>query len=424
MTEITQEGWKNKALSMLLAQLTSYVLFIAATVIPSPGTVPIIPLIIAALTLAAFVVFWPFRGSILDRIVTLVFGAISLIFVIVPFPTSEVPPDQTAADGSVLPWYSWALAMGLLLLVLVVFSFGRQMAREKREHLIRALSHAVTSGVAALAVAGWCFLPDLGAMLAKGTVAGTVALIILIVLGLALAVASTLWVRDADPDPDIRYPWIGTGLMPVMLMGVTIAAKITNSLRFDDNRNLVEEHRKISRCNKRAEGLEKILYKCPRCGAEFKNVTKGNVMKCEQCGNTVEYGRDGILHAIKGKTFDYISDWYDFERQDLKEQVTDENFRLEGKVALYVNNEKLNKFVKDGEGTLSVSKDGIKYVGKTGENKSLEFKIENRGTIAFKMGENLEVSEDGNIYRFAFTEGLFSTKFVLAIEELHKRYFD
>ena len=179
MTEITQEGWKNKALSMLLAQLTSYVLFIAATVIPSPGTVPIIPLIIAALTLAAFVVFWPFRGSILDRIVTLVFGAISLIFVIVPFPTSEVPPDQTAADGSVLPWYSWALAMGLLLVVLVVFSFGRQMAREKREHLIRALSHAVTS---------------------------------------------TLWVRDADPDPDIRYPWIGTGLMPVMLMGVTIAA--------------------------------------------------------------------------------------------------------------------------------------------------------------------------------------------------------
>ena len=45
MTEITQEGWKNKALSMLLAQLTSYVLFIAATVIPSPGTVPILSLI-------------------------------------------------------------------------------------------------------------------------------------------------------------------------------------------------------------------------------------------------------------------------------------------------------------------------------------------------------------------------------------------
>ena len=178
MTEITQEGWKNKALSMLLAQLTSHVLLIAATVIPLPGTVPIIPLIIAALTLAAFVVFWPFRGSMLDRIVTLVFGAISLIFVIVPFPTGKVPPDQTAADGSVLPWYSWALAMGLLLVVLVVFSFGRQMVFVRSANILSAHSHAVTSGVAALAVAGWCFLPDLGAMLAKGTVAGTVALII------------------------------------------------------------------------------------------------------------------------------------------------------------------------------------------------------------------------------------------------------
>lgn len=160
----------------------------------------------------------------LDRVVTLLFGAASLMFVTVPFPAGKVPPDQTAADGSTLPWYSWALAMGLLLVMLVVFSFGRQMAREKRDHLIRALSHAVTSGVAALAVAGWCFLPDLGAMLAKGTVAGTVALAVLIALGLALAVASALWVRDADPDPDIAHPWIGTGLMPVMLMGVTIAA--------------------------------------------------------------------------------------------------------------------------------------------------------------------------------------------------------
>ena len=56
MTEITQEGWKNKALSMLLAQLTSYVLFIAATVIPSPGAIPIIPLIIAASAAACWIV--------------------------------------------------------------------------------------------------------------------------------------------------------------------------------------------------------------------------------------------------------------------------------------------------------------------------------------------------------------------------------
>ena len=240
MTEITQEGWKNKALSMLLAQLTSYVLFIAATVIPSPGTVPIIPLIIAALTLAAFVVFWPFRGSILDRIVTLVFGAISLIFVIVPFPTSEVPPDQTAADGSVLPWYSWALAMGLLLVVLVVFSFGRQMARENRTHLIRSLSHSVVEGVAMIASAGWCFLPVLlptthsraaamsaasGAtvdMFSNVTMTWVVAAIVTVLVAVALTVCSSFGHRDADPEPDARSPWIGLALLPVMLTGLAV----------------------------------------------------------------------------------------------------------------------------------------------------------------------------------------------------------
>ncbi|MBT1164038.1 hypothetical protein [Bifidobacterium felsineum] len=224
MTEITQENWKHKALGMLLTQFTAYVLLIAATAIPTRSMFPAIPLIMAALVLGEFVLFWPFRGSTLDRAVTIAFGVVSLIFVAVPFPSDEIPPEQISKNGDAYPWYSWALAAGLLLVVLVIFSFARQMARENRSHLIRALSHAVTSGVAAIAVAGWCFLPALGSMLLKGTTEGTITVIVLVILALALAVASTLWVRDADPDPAIRHPWIGTGLLPVMFMGVTIAA--------------------------------------------------------------------------------------------------------------------------------------------------------------------------------------------------------
>ncbi|KAA8828497.1 hypothetical protein [Bifidobacterium myosotis] len=224
MSEITQPNWKNKALGMLLIQFTAYALLIAATAIPSPGPLPAIPLIISALVLSQFVLFWPFRGTTLDRAATLVFGVVSLIFVVVPFPSGKAPADQSTPDGNALPWYSWALAVGLLLVVLVILSFARQMARENRSHLIRALSHAVTSGVAAIAVAGWCFLPNLGALLLRDSLVGTVTTIVMVALALALALASTLWVRDADPDPAIRHPWIGTGLLPVMLMGVTIAA--------------------------------------------------------------------------------------------------------------------------------------------------------------------------------------------------------
>lgn len=56
-----------------------------------------------------------------------------------------------------------------------------------------------------------------------------------------------------------------------------IAAKITNSLRFDDNRNLVEEHRKISRCNKRAEGLEKSFINAPVAARNSKTSRKATL---------------------------------------------------------------------------------------------------------------------------------------------------
>ena len=40
MTETTQDSWKHKVPSMLLAQVTAYVLLIAATVIPTPCLMP------------------------------------------------------------------------------------------------------------------------------------------------------------------------------------------------------------------------------------------------------------------------------------------------------------------------------------------------------------------------------------------------
>ena len=229
---VSQQNPSKVAFGKVLAiQIVAYVVLVALALVPgiaygdsaNPAVVPFT--IIGSLAMIALlVVFSPFRDGTAGHVIAVIAGLLSVVCA----TTMTLGRAIFAADATGGKDFSmedgWIAGVGGLLILLIVISFGRQMAREKREHLIRALSHAVTSGVAALAVAGWCFLPDLGAMLAKGTVAGTVALIILIVLALALAVASTLWVRDADPDPDIRYPWIGTGLMPVMLMGVTIAA--------------------------------------------------------------------------------------------------------------------------------------------------------------------------------------------------------
>lgn len=133
---------------------------------------------------------------------------------------------------------AWIAGVGGLLIVLIIVSFGRQMARENRTHLIRSLSHSVVEGVAMIASAGWCFLPVLlptthsraaamsaasGAtvdMFSNVTTTWVVAAIVTVLVAVALTVCSYFWHRDADPEPDARSPWIGLALLPVMLTGL------------------------------------------------------------------------------------------------------------------------------------------------------------------------------------------------------------
>lgn len=110
----------------------------------------------------------------------------------------------------------WIAGVGGLLILLIVISFGRQMARENRTHLIRSLSHSVVEGVAMIASAGWCFLPTV--LKAIGTVAFVVVLLVIV----ALAVCSYFWHRDADPEPTARDPWIGIAMLPVMIAGAVV----------------------------------------------------------------------------------------------------------------------------------------------------------------------------------------------------------
>ena len=45
----------------------------------------------------------------------------------------------------------------------------------------------------------------------------------------------------------------------------------------------------------RAVGLERILYKCPHCGAEFEMSSESHFLKCNHCGVTYDYLENGLL---------------------------------------------------------------------------------------------------------------------------------
>lgn len=65
----------------------------------------------------------------------------------------------------------------------------------------------------------------------------------------------------------------------------------------------------------RADGLNRMLYKCPECLTEGEMRGQGISLTCARCGKSYELTEYGFLRAKAGETiFNHIPDWYRWER--------------------------------------------------------------------------------------------------------------
>ncbi len=86
----------------------------------------------------------------------------------------------------------------------------------------------------------------------------------------------------------------------------------------------------------RAEGLHKILYQCPHCGAESRMDSKGTELFCTACEKRWNLNEDGSLSALSGETeFSHIPDWFRWEREQVKKQIEEGTYSFEDEVEVY-----------------------------------------------------------------------------------------
>jgi hypothetical protein len=86
----------------------------------------------------------------------------------------------------------------------------------------------------------------------------------------------------------------------------------------------------------RAEGMHKILYQCPHCMQESKMDSKGTELFCTECGKRWNLNEDGTLTALNGETeFSHVPDWFDWERQQVCEQIARGEYSFEDEVDVY-----------------------------------------------------------------------------------------
>lgn len=86
----------------------------------------------------------------------------------------------------------------------------------------------------------------------------------------------------------------------------------------------------------RAEGLHKILYKCPHCMAESQIDSKGAELFCKKCGKRWRQNVDGSLSAVNGDTeFSHIPDWFKWEREQVRREIEEGRYRFECEVDVH-----------------------------------------------------------------------------------------
>ncbi len=175
----------------------------------------------------------------------------------------------------------------------------------------------------------------------------------------------------------------------------------------------------------RADGLNRVLYKCPHCNEEGKMVGKGITLKCEGCGAAYTLDEYGFLKGDNVETkFTHIPDWFKWERECVKNELINGQYSMNADVDIYMIADR--KFLyKVGTGTLSHTSEGFHLTGCNGkidyiQKPSASYSL-NADYFWYEIGDMINIGDMKKaFYCFPKNAGDIVAKTRLATEELYK----
>ena len=182
---------------------------------------------------------------------------------------------------------------------------------------------------------------------------------------------------------------------------------------------------------KRAEGLHKVLYQCPHCLTEFKMSSSGTKLRCDACQKTWTLGIYGELSADGGETvFSHIPDWYEWERQQVRDEVLSGTYSFSGPV-IVDSLPNAERFIRLGEGFMTHNGEGFHVSGKTENGEPFEmtkpvaslYSCHIEYDYLGKHGDCVDLNTlTDTWYIYPFGCAFSVTKMALATEELYMAY--
>ena len=175
----------------------------------------------------------------------------------------------------------------------------------------------------------------------------------------------------------------------------------------------------------RADGLHRVLYKCPHCLAEGKTVGEGTTLTCKECGTVYELTESGFLKCLNSDTrINHIPDWYKWERECVWKELVENTYLLDIDVDIYmlVNTKCVYRV---GEGHLMHNTDGFTLTGCDGQ---IDYHLKPQQSYSiysdfywYEIGDMISIGDEKiQYYCFPKNQENVVAKTRLAAEELYK----
>ncbi len=208
-----------------------------------------------------------------------------------------------------------------------------------------------------------------------------------------------------------------------VLTAEEIAEKISAQFTFDAFRWQQDNHVRISE-SFRADHLNRLLYKCPACGAEGKTEGKGMHLTCHACGKSWYLDEYGALSATEGETeFPHIPDWFHWQRDCVREELKENRYLLDTDVDIYMLAD-TKCLYHVGEGHLTHTRAGFHLTGCDGKLEYTQDPILSYTLNAdfnwYEIGDVISIGTNRALYYcFPKEKGDIAAKARLATEELY-----
>lgn len=185
-----------------------------------------------------------------------------------------------------------------------------------------------------------------------------------------------------------------------------------------------------TKCKKRADGLYRILYKCPNCGKEFEMNSAGIHLWCDACGAKWEMDTLSRLRGVNtDKGFSHIPDWYNWEREEVRKEVRSGTYRFEDDVRVEDYYSTKVGFLDVGTAHVVHDENGFTFAGEVnGKPFNLNKPVSSMYSVHveydfLKRGDCFDIATDETSYfMYLKTAKNYLTKMHFATEELYDYY--